>query len=297
MNRIDTLKYRIILGLLRSLARLPLGALYVLSDAASFVVHSVVRYRLGVVRTNLRNAFPEKSAHERRRIERQFYAYLCDCIVETIKLLHISDAELMRRIAFRDVAVIDRLASGPGQPVVLFLGHYGNWEWVQAISFVLHRPQVTGALYRPLKNKVADRLMLRIRSRFDNLCIPMKQAYRTMLRLKCEGTPFTIGFIADQRPTGRIHEGHEVDFLGLRTAFLTGGETIGQKIGARFVYLDIVRPRRGHYEITFREIRPAAAPVTAYPYTEAFLEMLEQTIRRAPAFWLWSHNRWRLPRK
>ena len=29
-----------------------------------------------------------------------------------------------------------------------------------------------------------------------------------------------------------------------------------------------------------------------WPYTRGFMRMLEHTIRRQPAYWLWSHRRW-----
>lgn len=31
--------------------------------------------------------------------------------------------------------------------------------------------------------------------------------------------------------------------------------------------------------------------------TELFVRRLEQTIRRAPAYWFWSHKRWKLKRE
>ena len=60
------------------LALLPFRALYVLSDGLYFVMRHVVHYRRRVVRTNLRNSFPEKSIEELRAIEGRFYHYICD---------------------------------------------------------------------------------------------------------------------------------------------------------------------------------------------------------------------------
>ena len=34
-----------------------------------------------------------------------------------------------------------------------------------------------------------------------------------------------------------------------------------------------------------------------YGITDAYYQMLEQSINRAPEFWLWSHNRWSRTRK
>ena len=60
------------------LALLPFRLLYVLSDGLYLLMRYGVHYRRKVVRTNLRNSFPEKEEKELREIERKFYHYLCD---------------------------------------------------------------------------------------------------------------------------------------------------------------------------------------------------------------------------
>lgn len=285
------IRYKIVIGLLWLPACLPLGVLYVLSDVLAFVAHRVVRYRLKVVRKNLQNALPERSQQELRRIERAFYRHLGDCIVETVKLLHISDEELLRRIEFRDTDVVNRPMID-GHNVIVYLGHYGNWEWVQATSFIFRGNDISSEIYRPLRNKTMDCVIRRIRSRFDTLCIPQQKAVRTLLKLNAEGKRYVVGFIADQYPNNRNRR-HWTDFLNQRAAYVTGGEEIGRHVGARFVYLEVDKPRRGHYVMTFKPIEPPADSAEEYPHTLMFLRMLEEHIRRTPEYWLWSHNRWR----
>lgn len=286
----NNLKYNIIVGLLRAVACLPLGVLYVVSDVLAFVAHRVMRYRLKVVRKNLRNALPERSPQELRRIEREFYRYLCDCIVETVKLLHISDEELQRRIEFRNVDVVNRPMLD-GRHVILYLGHYGNWEWVQATSMIFSGNDISCEIYRPLRNKTMDRVIRRIRSRFGTLCIPQQKAVRTLLKLNADGKRFIVGFISDQYPNNRNRR-HWTDFLNQRASYVTGGEEIGRHVDAKFAYLEVDRPRRGHYVMTFKPVEPPADSTEEYPHTLMFLRMFEEHIRRAPEYWLWSHNRW-----
>ena len=137
-----------------------------------------------------------------------------------------------------------------------------------------------------------DRVIRRIRSRFDTLCIPQQSAVRTLLRLNAEGKRFVVGFIADQYPNNRNRR-HWTDFLNQRASYVTGGEEIGRHVGARFVYLEVDKPRRGQYVMTFKPIEPPADTAEEYPHTLMFLRMLEEHIRRTPEYWLWSHNRWR----
>lgn len=282
-------KYYIIITLLKALSFLPLKALYVLSNFMCVVVYRLFHYRIKVVRSNLKNAFPEKTPAELKKIEHGFYRHLCDCIVETIKLLHISDRELQSRV---QVCNVELITSKSDKPIILFMGHYGNWEWVPVVTMVVPEPKIMGALYRPVKDEVMNRVMLRIRSRFDSECIPMRRAYKRIIELKKTVNTFLIGFIADQRPTGPVQNNHTV-FLNQRATYLAGGETIGARIDANFAYLDIERVKRGNYVLTFRELEITEDDTEENPRTRAFLRQLEENIRRAPEYWLWSHNRWK----
>ncbi len=279
--------------LLSLLAHLPLNVLYWISDVLYVACYYLVGYRRRVVRKNLALAFPEYTSQQKNVIERAFYRHLCDCIVETIKLLHISDAELQKRIKVLGSELVEQAADA-GSPVIIFLGHYGNWEWVPQVTRSYVRPTVSGQIYRPLSSQVVDALMLRIRSCFHTRNIPQKRAVRTLLRMRQEYSSFLIGFIADQRPNSTNLK-HWCMFMGQDTAFNPGGEDIGQRIGACYLYLDIEKQDRGYYRMTFKELSPLDDG-EAYPYTRAFLKEFEQTLHRAPAYWLWSHNRWKFTR-
>ena len=73
------------------LAVLPFPVLYALSDFIYFWLYHVIGYRRKVVRTNLKNSFPEKSAAELKAIERKFFHYLCDYMLEDVKMLRMSE--------------------------------------------------------------------------------------------------------------------------------------------------------------------------------------------------------------
>ncbi|MFR6709404.1 MAG: hypothetical protein ACLUSK_13965 [Bacteroides stercoris] len=84
------------------LALLPFRVLYILSDGlylfdapcacitgAEWYVH------------NLKNSFPEKSAGRTCvNIEREFYHYICDYMLEEVKMLRMSFEELCRRMEY-----------------------------------------------------------------------------------------------------------------------------------------------------------------------------------------------------
>ena len=289
------LKQQLIMNVLSALARLPFCALYCLSDAIAWVLDHLLRYRHKGISDNLQRSFPEMTVAQRRQLQRQYYHHMADVVVETIKLLHITEQDLNEHIEFTNPSFVEQLAED-GRSIVAFLGHYGNWEWMQDICRHYNRPTYTCEIYQPLRDDAMNEVMHCIRSRWDTTLIPSKQAMRHLLRLNNEGTQFLCGFIADQRPKGV--QRHWTTFLHQDTAYVTGGEDIGKHIHAHFVYLDVEKTSRGHYRLTFQELQPTDEDFKQpYPYTIAFLRKLEQRITAQPAYWLWSHKRWKYKKK
>ena len=91
---------------LKALAILPYRALYFLSDLIYPLLYYVIRYRRKVVHANLVNSFPDKSEKEILDIEKGFYRHFCDYVMETVKLLHISDEEMRKRMRFINCDII-----------------------------------------------------------------------------------------------------------------------------------------------------------------------------------------------
>lgn len=289
------MRYKIVYTAFRLLASLPLSFLYFISDIIFIILYYVIKYRQKVVDKNLGNSFPEMKPEERERTKKMFYMHLSDCIVETIKMLHISDEEMSERVVVNNTELIENKAND-GKSIILFMGHYGNWEWVQEISKRYKKPGLSGEIYRHAKNKVFNRLIITIRSRFNTMQIEQKKAVRTLIGLNREGKQILVGFISDQRPNSS-NLNHWLYFLNQETAIAVGGEEIGKHIGAHYVYLDIEKPSRGHYVLTFMEIIPHNDIKDEYPVTAEFYRMFEQTIKRDPAYWLWSHDRWKFKRQ
>lgn len=287
-------KYRFYRLLLDGFAIWPLGALYALSDVVSFVLHRIAKYRIGVVRKNLTKAFPEKSEKELRQIERDFYRHFCDVFVETVRMSRMPEREIERRVRIEGIEHINSAVAG-GRSVVLMLGHYGNWEWVTSLGREIDPRAISSEIYHKLNDKDFDRLMIELRSRFGTENIPMDKAVRRLLEINRSGRQFVCGFIADQRPFTPVLK-HWTDFLGIDTAYVNGGEVIGRKLGCDFLYVECRPVKRGHYVIDISPLEPMDDS-EENPYTRAYLARLEQSIRRNPSYWLWSHNRWKRKRE
>lgn len=271
-----------------ALSRLPWWMLYALSSLLAWICTTFHVYRYRVVVNNLRLAFPEKTDAERRSICRRFYRHLTDSLVETVKLLHVSDKSLRRKVEFVGWEQL-KAERDARRSVILYLGHYGNWELVPTIVWVIPDDYIKGQIYKKAHHDTGRAIMERIRSRFGAENIDQKHAFMRLVRQNREGKLTCTGFIADQRPNG--HMGNWTTFLGLPTAYMAGGEEIGRRIDAAYYYIDIEEISRGRSRLTLKPVVPAADE-EKYPMTVGYLRMLEQTIRRDPALWLWTHKRW-----
>ena len=277
----------------KAIAIWPLRVLYVLSDLIYPLVYYVARYRREVVRKNLENSFPEKSTEEITKIEKLFYRHFCDYVMETVKLLHISDDEMRRRMRFTNPEHIEQLRSD-GRPIFLYLGHQANWEYIISITMWTSPDFTAGQIYHPLSNKAMDKLIYRLRSRFNTVGIPQKQALRAIITMVRDGKQPLLGFIADQRPPRRP-EPEWMTFLNQDTPIITGGEAMGRKLNAHFVYGSMKCVRRGYYELTFQPIYPIEGEECGY--SKQYMRMLEQDIKAQPHLYLWTHKRWRWKRE
>ena len=273
-------------------ALLPLKILYILSDILFFPMFYIVRYRRKLVYQNMKDSFPEKSEKEIRRMEIAFYHHFCDYIVETIKLLHISDKETRKRVKFHNTEALQEIVDNGGSCLML-LGHYGNWEFVPSVTLWMRKGSVIFAqIYRPLKNKWFDRFFLKLRGRYHSECIAKQDTLRSILRYKSSGRPSITGFMADQTPSpANIH--HWVNFLNHDTPVFTGVEKIAHKVGFSVFYFDVEKIKRGYYSVTIREISKNPKETEEFEITNKYMEMMETTILRAPEYWLWTHNRWK----
>ena len=99
-NVLQNLNYRLVYGFFWLLSLLPMAVLYVISDFIYLIVYYVVRYRRNVVRQNIAGSFPDKDKAYLTEVERGFYHFFCDYIVENIKLFSMSKKEMMKRMTF-----------------------------------------------------------------------------------------------------------------------------------------------------------------------------------------------------
>ena len=259
-------------------------------------MYYIARYRLKVVRKNLRNSFPDKSHDELKNIEKKFYHHFADLIVEVVYGYRVGDEEMREHVVFENVNLVEELAQKT-HGVIAYLGHMGNWEWIADLNkrFV-DRSMVEYNIYRQLKNPNSDKMMLELRSKRGGECIEKNQLLRKLVSLRHANHPFVLGMLSDQKPSKRSTYAW-THFLSQETAFLNGSEVLAKKFGFSAVYAHILSPKRGYYTIRFELITDHPTAMSEEEMTKKYAALLEQNIHAQPEQWLWTHNRWKWGRK
>lgn len=284
----NLITYRFIASILYLLSLLPFPVLYFLSDILYGILYYVFKYRRKVVLNNLLNSFPEKSRSEIELIEKRFYRYLADLMLESIKTLTISAKEIKKRFVFKNIEVLKKHLQN-GKSVIAVSGHYGNWEWGPVATGLEIKDKVL-VVYKPLSDKRFERLMNSMRSRFGSIMVPMKLTFRKVIEFKNE--PSLLVLIGDQTPA-REESHYFTTFLNQQTAVFLGVEKIALKLNNPIVYFSINRLKRGYYECVVKSLIENPENTIEHEITEAHIKELERNIRIHPEFWLWSHKRWK----
>lgn len=270
---------------------IPFWLVHLCASILAFLLQYVLKYRVAVVRQNLKNAFPSYTNAALKEIEKKFYLNFCDVLLENIKLNSISKSTVRKRMKFLNPAVFSDLAE-TGKGAMLIGAHYNNWEWMGlSLSTYLHEKMFS--VYKPLNNKQSDRLMLNARARFGANIIPMQQFPKVVLKNKNRGAVHLM--IADQSPH-RSKLDFFCTFLNQDTPVYLGAEKLMKAANLNLYFVEVHRVKRGFYEMKIVPLTEQSTNEKGQA-TRMHLSHLEKMIINSPESWLWSHRRWKHSRK
>ena len=279
--------YYIALPFLYLISILPFPVLYLLSDFIYLIIYYGIGYRKKVVRQNLERSFPEKTPLELRKIEKDFYHYIVDFFLETLKCITISQSELKQRFSIENVEIMDDLLKKSKNPIVT-AGHYGNHEMANlALSFLI-KHKIKG-VYRPLTNEYFDKLFYDFRTKFGTMMISMKDASKEIAKI--ENFNYAFFLVNDQSPPPE--RSYWTTFLNQETGFFTGIERFAKQYDMPVVYMCINRIARGKYKIRIELISETPKLLPEGELLNIHAKNLERDIKANPSVWFWSHKRWK----
>jgi len=260
--------------------------LYLISDFIYILLYYVFGYRKKIVLDNISIAFPEKTIEERKGIVKEFYKNLIDTFIETIKMVSMSEEQFDKRCTVNADALNEMAARGKN--VQIHSGHQMNWEYANW-AFAKHMRIPWIGIYQPIGNSAMNKLFFKMRSRYHSKLISTKDFKNVMHTLF--KSQYSIGLAGDQNtnPTS----GYWLYFFSKPVPFITGPEKGATKNNAAVFFANFTKGKRGYFHIHTKLVVENAAEVPAGELTRLYRDFLEETIRKDPGNYLWSHRRWR----
>ena len=278
--------------IIKPLSYFPLAVLYRFSDVLFFIIFHLARYRRGVVMDNLRRSFPAFAEWRLQAIARAFYRHLGDLLAESVRMMSMPAAESVSRCRVINPEMLDAYYR-EGRSVILSIGHYNNWELlVQALPLQV-RHQVVG-IYMPIKNKFFEQQMNTSRGKHGLVLVSTPdigsfvRAHKTI--------PSLYVLAGDQSPT-HARRVHWMPFLNQDTPVSLGTEFYAIKYDMPVVFGQMRKESRGKYTLEFSLISANPRESASGDITTAQVRALESSILAEPAYWLWTHKRWKRKRR
>ena len=279
--------YYLIFGLLYLFSLLPWKILYFFSDCIYVLLYYIIGYRRSVVASNLLIAFPEKTNEERVAIGKEFYHNFLDTFIETLKFLSISDKAFAKRIS-GNFEIFDALYAS-GQNVQIHSGHFFNWEYMNwAVPKYAPFPFI--GVYKQISNKVFNKIILDLRQKYHSIMLSTYD-FKTTFHQLAKGR-YALGLYADQNPPN-TYQAFWLPFFGKLAPFVTGPEKSARINNTAVVFVHHYRVKRGYYQADFTLITTTPKDYGRGQLTKIYVKWLQESIRKKPSNYLWSHKRWK----
>jgi len=268
---------------------LPFRIFYWFSDFVYFLVYHVIGYRRKTVRENLALTLPHLSDAERKEIEKKFYQHMCDMFLEMIKTMSITPEEMEKRFTITNMDLFHEYEN-KGKSVVLVASHYASWEWLLTLN---KRMLFNGVgVYKKIANPYFDKLVRKIRGKYDAELVETKKAIPLMAQNQRDGILSLYGLASDQSPKlDRIF--HSMKFMGIEVPVHTGAEMLAKKYDLSVIFIKVKKVGRGYYEASIVPIADNPKEYENFEITEKYLREVEKQIYEAPEYYLWTHKRWK----
>jgi len=267
---------------------LPFRLFYGFSNILCVLIYRVIGYRKAVVRNNLKLVFPEKSDTDIRMIERGFYRHMCDLFLEMVKTMQLSRAEVKRRYHIVNMEELRKIEKK--KSILVACSHYANWEWNTSINNYIDAKGY--ATYQKISNTYFDRLVKRIRAKWNTTLLTQKETMTTVVRNHRNNVSAIYGIINDQSPQAHLAQ-YWTEFMGVKAPIFTGIESLARKLDLAVVFLKVSQVKRGYYRAEFIPITTSGKSTEKYEITDRYLRLTEQQIRERPEHYLWTHRRWK----
>jgi KDO2-lipid IV(A) lauroyltransferase len=177
------------------------------------------------------------------------------------------------------------------KPIVFFSGHFANFElmakFLQELGFNI------GAIYRPLNNIFLNPIMEFIRKKYICPIQIEKGSNGTKKLIKHISTNSPLALMIDQRLSSSIR----VPFFNQPASTTTTPAQLAIKYDALLIPVFLKRLEKTNFEFFIEEPliinRTSDYDKDIFNITQIMNKKIEEFIKKDPAHWLWSHDRWK----
>jgi Kdo2-lipid IVA lauroyltransferase/acyltransferase len=253
-----------------------------------YLLHGKLR-RVGM--RNLQLAFPEKSAHERRRILRGEFTSLGRQLAEVCLFPSYTRENVTKIVVYDGFENFER-AEARGKGVIYLTAHLGGWE-LSAFSHSIQGHPLH-VVMRSMDNPFLDRFITHLRTMHGNRAVDKDNFVRGLLSAMKAGE--TVGILMDTNMTPP--QGVFVDFFGIPACTASGLARIALRTDAAVVpgftiWDRKLRKYRLRFDPALALIRTGDEEADIVANTALFTKVIEEYVRRYPDQWLWVHRRWK----
>lgn len=278
--------YYIVYGFFYLVSLLPFAILYFISSGIAFLMYHVFGYRKAVVLGNLEIAFPEKTIAERTAIAKQFYINFTDTFIETIKSVSLSEKAFDKRCVGNFDVINEMVVKNKN--IYLVGAHVFNWEYANLVLSKRINIAPIG-VYATIENKIFERLILKLRSRFGTNLISARDF--KLRRDEISKKQYCMFLLADQNP--HPYNSVWMNFFGKPAPFIPGPHKAAIKNNAAMIYINITKLKRGYYSFNTETVIENVADFTVEESIRKYRDFVENMVRKQPSNYLWSHRRWK----
>ncbi len=276
--------------ILYPLSLFPLTVLYGIGYIFYLCIYYLIGYRKNVTTKNLMKSFPDLDKKEIKSLRKSYYKHLSQIAAEMLKMLTMTRKHVLRRYVCENPELVNQYYE-QGKSVILVSSHYNNWEWmILSLPMQYHHRAV--GVGKANTNKSFEKLVNRARTRYGTQVVFADHVREIFQQFEQNNTPVAYMMLSDQSPNN-VNKSYKTTFLNQPSAIIYGPEYFAKKYDIPVIYYEIIKERKGHYRIVNHLITDRPTETDHGEITEKYVRHLETTIRRAPAFWLWSHRRWK----
>ncbi|MBA3961492.1 MAG: lipopolysaccharide heptosyltransferase II [Chthoniobacterales bacterium] len=287
---IDFCVYFLYRGALALIVALPLRADVFLGRTLGFLAWmALVKYRR-LARRNVEIAFGAAlNRAEKSKLVRRHFQRLGANLLSGMKLNSLSLEKVAPLVTMEGADEVHRYLRA-GRPVVVALGHLGNWELFAQIMPHYFGYARLGTVFQKLGNRRIDEFVRQQRARFGVQLFDRSEGFAEAIRLLRGGG--LIGILSDQHAGDH---GLWTPFFGRLASTTPLPGLLCKRTGAALFAASLYPAGPGKWRMTFTPAfnQPNDSVQSLTAKTNA---VIADEIRRAPEDWFWVHNRWKTPR-